>query len=91
MSGINNIGSNLLQSYVNYQSKSEFSPKEMFQILSIDMGGDSETITKDQLDTYIKSAKDGSIDLNDKELGALTTMQDNWNTISNGKDSIISW
>lgn len=88
MSGINNIGSNLLQSYVNYQSKSEFSPKEMFQILSLDMGGDSETITKDQLDTYIESAEDGSIDLSDKELGALTTLQDNWNTISNGKDSI---
>lgn len=88
MSSINNISSDLLQSYVSYQAKSELKPREMFQMLSLELGGDSETITKSQLDEYISSAKDGSISISNKEYAALTTLQDNWDTISNGGDSI---
>lgn len=88
MSSINSISSSLIQSYVNYQAKKELTPQNMFQMLSIELGGDGETITKTQLDTYIKSAKDGTIKVSNAELGALKTLQDKWDTISGGKDSI---
>lgn len=88
MTGISSISSSLLQSYTNYQSKSELSTKEMFQMLSLEMGGDSETITKDQLDAYISDAQDGTTDVSDTELSALETLQKNWDNISGGKNSI---
>lgn len=88
MSSINSISSNLLQSYINYQSKKELTPQNMFQMLSIQLGGDGETITKKQLDSYIESANNGKIKISDAELNALTLLQDKWDTISGGKDSI---
>lgn len=88
MSSVSNISANLIQSYINYNSKSELSTKEMFQMLSLELGGDSETITKDQLDTYMEDANDGLVDVSNSELKALTELQDNWDNISGGKDSI---
>ena len=88
MSGIQSISPSLLKSYINYQSKKELTTQNMFQMLSIELGGDGETITKKQLDNYIKSAKDGQIKISKAELSALTTFQEKWDTISGGKDSI---
>ena len=42
----------------------------MFQMLSIELGGDGETITKKQLDNYIKSAQDGKIKISNRDYAA---------------------
>lgn len=90
MTNISNISANLLQSYVTYQSKEGMgiSSREMFQMLSIQIGGDSESIDKDDLDNYIEDAEDGIVDINEKELKGLKTLQKNWDEISGGADSI---
>lgn len=90
MTNISNISANLLQSYVTYQSKDGMgiTSKEMFQMLSIQIGGDSESIDKDDLDNYIEDAEDGIVDINEKELNGLKTLQKNWDEISSGDDSI---
>ena len=88
MSGIQSISPSLLKSYINYQSKKELTPKNMFQMLSLELGGDGETITKKQLNTYIESAKSGKIKISKAELSALAMLQEKWDTISGGKDSI---
>ena len=52
------------------------------------MGGDGTSITKKQLDNYIKEAEKGDVTVSKSGMGALKSMQQNWDTISGGKDSI---
>lgn len=90
MTSISGLSSGLIQSYEKFQSyKSELTTENMFQMMSVELGGDGETITKDQLDTYIESAQDGDIEISDKEIVALTTLQEDWNAIAGkGSDTI---
>jgi len=74
--------------YLNSVSSDKADAKTIFSDLSLDMGGDGKTITKDQLDSYITKAQNGDISIPDEELSALTTLQKNWDTISAGGDSI---
>lgn len=83
-----NISATFLESYVNYFSNKKVSLAEMFKRLSLEMGGDGNTITKDQLDNYIKKAEGGSIEISHQKLSALKQMQRNWDTISKGDGSI---
>lgn len=88
MTSISGLSSSLLNSYEKFQSyKNELTTENMFQMLSVEVGGDGETITKDQLDSYIESAKNGDIKISNQEIKALTTIQDNWNTIAGSKDA----
>lgn len=88
MSGICNITPGFLLSYVNVFSKADIKPEDIFKQLSLEMGGDGKTITKDQLDNYINKAESGDISITKQKLHALKQIQKNWNTISNGEDSI---
>lgn len=89
MSSISSIGSGLILGFENFGLKSELTLQNMFQMLSIELGGDGETINKKDLDNYIDDAKDGIIEVSDKELSALTELQSNWDTIAGkGNDSI---
>ena len=90
MTSINGLGSNLLDAYEKFQSyKSELTTENMFQMLSVEIGGDGETITKDQLNAYIEDAEDGTVEINESEFEALKLMQDNWDTIAGeGAESI---
>ncbi len=88
MTIIYGISSNFLQAYVNLQSKEKLTPEEMFRRLSLEMGGDGEKITKDQLDKYIKKIEAGKVKASKEKIYALTYMQKNWDEISGGKDAI---
>lgn len=88
MSTIYNISAGFLQSYVTFQSKKDMTLEEMFKRLSIEMGGDGKSITKEQLDDYIGKAESGSLSVGKEKLNALKTIQKNWDTISKGQDSI---
>ncbi len=88
MTGISGLSSGLMRSYINFQSKEKISSRELFQMLSLELGGDSEKITKKQLDSYLEEAEDGLLEVSTSELSSLKTLQRNWDTISSGKDSI---
>lgn len=74
--------------YFNSVPSEKANPKDIFRSLSLDVGGDGKTITKDQLDKYIDKAEDGKINLPDKELSALQKIQDNWSKVADGGDKI---
>lgn len=88
MTTIYNISAGFLQSYVTFQSKKDMTPEEMFKRLSVEMGGDGKSITKEQLDDYIGKAESGALSVGKEKLNALKTIQKNWDTISGGGDSI---
>lgn len=88
MSGICNITPGFLLSYIDVFSKQDIKPDDIFKQLSLEMGGDGKTITKDQLDNYIGKAESGDISITKQKLHALKQIQKNWDTISNGEDSI---
>lgn len=86
ISSVNNLSGGLATNYEKFQSVSKLTTENMFQMLSLELGGDGEKITKKQLNTYIEDAKDGTVDISNQELDALKDLQENWNAIA-GKDT----
>lgn len=74
--------------YLTTVNSSDADAQTIFQKLSIDLGGDGKTISQEQLNSYISNAESGKIDIPDKELNALKSMQSDWKDISNGSDKI---
>lgn len=74
--------------YFNSVPAQKANPKDIFRNLSLDVGGDGKSITKDQLDKYIDKAEDGKINIPDKELSALQKLQDDWKKVADGGDKI---
>jgi len=61
------------------------SPEEMFKQMSLEAGGDGTKITKEQLESLIeKKSSEG------KDLGPLKDLLENFDTISNGNNSITA-
>lgn len=85
---IHNISAGFIETYINFLGKKKMTTAEMFKRLSLEMGGDGNTITKKQLDDYIDKADSGSVKLSKHKLSALKTLQKNWGEISQGKDNI---
>lgn len=88
MTDIYNISPGFLVTYMTYQGKDKIDMKEVFKRLSLEMGGDGETISKKQLDDYINKADSGDIKVDSSKLKALKKIQQGWDNISGGKDSI---
>jgi len=85
---INNISAGFIETFINFHGKNKLTAAEMFKRLSLEMGGDGQTITKKQLNDYIDKADSGSIKLSKQKLSALKEIRNEWDTISDGKDSI---
>lgn len=77
-----------LKRYFDSTSEENLDSKKIFDKLSIDVGGDTGSITKKELDSYIGKAEDGSVKLSDNELSGLKTLSNNWSAISDGAQSI---
>lgn len=89
MTGINNVSSSrLLAGYLQSTSNDDLDAKTIFKNLSIDLGGDGKTITKDKLDSYIEAAASKTVKVSDETLNGLKQIQSQWDKISNGSDSI---
>lgn len=88
MTEIYNISAGFLQICENYLGKKKLSSEDIFKRLSYEMGGDGKTITKKQLDDYIDKAEKGSVNVDSGKLKALKKIQNNWDNIAKGKDSI---
>lgn len=85
---VNNISSKLTQNYIPSLPKDETKTQEAFKDLSLAMGGDGNSIKKIQLDNYIQKADSNSIKVEEPKISALKELQNNWNKVSNNKDSI---
>lgn len=88
MTKIYSMSAGFLQNYITCQDKKNLDPEKIFKRLSFEMGGDGKTITKEELDNYISDAESGNIHVDKQKLDALKMIQKDWDTISNGKDSI---
>lgn len=87
MTSISGLSSSLINSYQKFEPyKNELTTENMFQMLSLEVGGDGETIKKDQLNSYIEDAEDGTADISKSELKALKTIQEDWDKIA-GKNA----
>lgn len=75
-----------LQRYLKSTDASEMDEKTIFSKISMDMGGDGKSITKNQLDSYITSAKKGEVSISKDELESLKTLQEDWDDIA-GEDA----
>lgn len=75
-----------LQRYLDSTDSSDVDTKTMFSKISIDLGGDGKSITKDQLDSYISSAENGDVSISNDELTSLKTLQEDWDAIA-GEDA----
>lgn len=80
--------SSLLANYLDSTKNADLDAKTIFKKLSIEAGGDGKELTKDQLDSYIKKIEAGKAEASDEELSGLKDMQENWDSISKGSDSI---
>lgn len=88
MSVIYNVNASFLQNYINFHGKHKLDMKEMFKRLSLEMGGDGEKITKEQVNSYINKAENGQIEVDKRKLSALKQLQRNWKEVSGGNDYI---
>lgn len=88
MTTIYNVSAGFLTTYATYHGKAKLDAEEIFKRLSLEMGGDGSSITKDQLNDYIDKAESGTLDVGKSKLNALKKIQENWDQISNGDDSI---
>jgi len=87
---INSISAGLIKNYVTLQSKTQLTTEDMFKSLSLELGGDGTSITKDQLNNYIEKADSGSIVVSKDKLNALKSIQNKWDEISSKKDSVTA-
>jgi len=89
---INSVDSQ--QSYVSQSQQTQRkapSADDMFKKLTQDVGGDGKTVTKDQLESYIKNLEsDSSSDTDKGKLGFLKQLDANFDKISSGSDSITA-
>lgn len=73
------------------KSQGSMSASDIFDKLTKDLGGDGKTITKSELEDYISTVKNDTTGKYDKgELGFLTQLDNNWDSISGGSDSITA-
>lgn len=87
---IQSISSSLIKAYVTMKSDPNRTQEEMFKSISLEMGGDGNTITKKQLEYYIKKLESTKNKANKKKIEALNKILENWDTITDGEDVITS-
>lgn len=90
MSSVSGLSANLINAYQSFRSTTSLTTESMFQNLSKQLGGDGKSITKTQLDSYVKDAESGKTSVSAEKLSAVKTLQEKWDSISGGKDSITA-
>lgn len=88
---VNGIGSQSANLAQVQQLKGKMpSAEDMFAKLSEELGGDGKTITKDQLTDYINKLESDDSSKDKGKLGFLKQLEQNFDKISNGNDSITA-
>jgi len=85
---VSGVSAEMILAFTKYHGKKKATLEEMFKSLSLEMGGDGKTITKNELNSYIQKAENGTIEINATKLKALKKMQENWDNISKDGENI---
>ena len=84
---VRGIGTNLLLGYINYASKNS-SSEDLFRQFSTSIGGDGNTISKNNLDSYIQSAENGTVKASSTKIDAMKNLSDNWENFFGDSKSV---
>ena len=87
---INGISSGQMLKLQNFSSGRKLTTEKMFGMISIQLGGDGKTITRNQLQQYIQKADNGLINYASKQLKAFKLLDDNWKDLFGDSDSITA-
>lgn len=88
MTKIYNMSAGFMLTYMTCQDEKNLDLEKVFKRLSFEMGGDGKTITKEQIDDYIKKADKGLIKVDKSKLKAIKQIQKNWETVAGGDDTL---
>lgn len=87
---INGISSGQMLKLQNFSDGRKLTTEKMFGMISIQLGGDGKTITRNQLQQYIQKADNGLINCSSKQLKAFKLLDDNWKDLFGDSDSITT-
>ena len=87
---INGISSGQMLKLQNFSGGRKLTTEKMFGMISIQLGGDGKTITRNQLQQYIQKADNGLINCAYKQLKAFKLLDDNWKDLFGDSDSITA-
>lgn len=87
---INGISSGQILKLQNFSGGRKLTTEKMFGMISIQLGGDGKTITRNQLQQYIQKADNGLINCASKQLKAFKLLDDNWKDLFGDSDSITA-
>ena len=87
---INGISSGQMLKLQNFSGGRKLTTEKMFGMISIQLGGDGKTITRNQLQQYIQKADNGLINCSSKQLKAFKLLDDNWKDLFGDSDSITA-
>ena len=87
---INGISSGQMLKLQNFSGGRKLTTEKMFGMISIQLGGDGKTITRNQLQQYIQKADNGLINCSSKQLKAFKLLDDNWKDLFEDSDSITA-
>lgn len=85
---ISGVSAEMILAFKKFSGQKKATLKDMFKSLSVEMGGDGNSITKEQLSSYVRNAQNGTIKLNPTRLKALKKILENWDKISKDGKSI---
>lgn len=85
---VSGVSAEMILAFKKFSGQKKATLKEMFKSLSVEMGGDGNSITKSQLSSYIQKAESGAAKISPTRLQALKKMLANWDNISQDGDNI---
>lgn len=87
---INGVSSGQILKLQNFGGTRKLTTDKIFGMISIQLGGDGRSISRENLKQYIQKADDGLINCSEKQLKAFKLLDENWKDLFGDTDSITA-
>ena len=87
---INGVSSGQILRLQNFGGTRKLTTDKIFGMISIQLGGDGRSISRENLKQYIQKADDGLINCSEKQLKAFKLLDENWKDLFGDTDSIMA-
>lgn len=87
---INGVSSGQILKLQNFGGTRKLTTDKIFGMISIQLGGDGRSISRENLKQYIQKADDGLINCSEKQLKAFKLLDENWKDFFGDTDSITA-
>ena len=87
---INGVSSGQILRLQNFGGTRKLTTDKIFGMISIQLGGDGRSISRENLKQYIQKADDGLINCSEKQLKAFKLLYENWKDLFGDTDSITA-